>query len=241
MQRRVVCCATMMATVALFWAAGVRALIVVDSFNVGDGSGGVLQSVRTNSVGDGSTVTNAAAAGPTDIIGGYHTLTARLTQGGSGDIADASVDLAGNNAFRVDSSLSNARAQGTVVWDANGAGLGLIDISQGGTLDQFLMQLGGGISNFRYTLTVTDNDSTAAAVHDFLTMGGGQVPFLFSEFSGIDFSQVDRISLQALALWNDSDVSIDWIRTDTTVPEPSALALLGLCAVVGGLRRSRRS
>ena len=134
-----------------------------------------------------------------------------------------------------------------VTWDANGAGLGGIDLtelgsSDGVSLDVLAIDVGA------VTLTLTINDTGVGS--SSLVLGGlveGVQGFFFDDFTGdADFTDVDSIVLRIDANAN-SDLRIDIIEStrvpNGTAPEPSsiALAICGLLGLAMGRRRRRRA
>jgi hypothetical protein len=124
-------------------------------------------------------------------------------------------------------------ATSTVTWDANGSGLGGVDLVDGLIDNVFsLVILSIDQGNVDLTLevidTLTDSDSVTLA-----GAGAGTQTIAFSEFSGVDFTSISSISLQ-IAGGEASDLTLDLLETTGDrrpppgVPEPATLALMGL-------------
>ncbi|NIP69236.1 MAG: PEP-CTERM sorting domain-containing protein [Planctomycetales bacterium] len=130
-----------------------------------------------------------------------------------------------------------------VVWDAAGAGLGGIDLTDGGSDDGLSIDILGidsGLVNLEFTITDTSAMSSSLLL---IGLGVGTQGFLFTDFVGTaDFTDADYISLEITALAG-SDLTLDFVETAPVsvalVPEPATLSLLGLGVFALCRRRSR--
>ncbi|MCQ8186583.1 hypothetical protein [Parvularcula maris] len=92
------------------------------------------------------------------------------------------------------------------------------------------------------TVTVWDGDSSASA--SFELTASGIFTLAFSEFAGIDFTQVDALSVTALNQTAAADFNLDFIETaplsDIVVPVPgAALLFAGALGAYAAKRRKK--
>jgi len=95
-------------------------------------------------------------------------------------------------------------------WDADGAGLGGVDLTQDGG-DRFLVKLQHADQNSDVKMVVMDQ-SAGSSEHTIMTGAGEQtLEFKFSDFSaGADFTDVDKIELTVFGI-DSGDYRIDYI------------------------------
>jgi hypothetical protein len=140
------------------------------------------------------------------------------------------------------SNGSNSWNTVSLVYDGGGAGLNL-NASAGTKFwsDMYFDHLGNGRSSI-LSMTVTDGLANTATVtrtwSTYYDPGDGFLPyeFLFSEFGGINFNEIDSITLSYYSgLSNDYGFG----AIQSNIPEPATLALVALGGV-GMLARRRR-
>ncbi len=133
-----------------------------------------------------------------------------------------------------------------ITWDANGAGLGGLDLTDGGLSNGIKFDLLSiDVGSVDATVKVVDTSAAEAtlAVSD-LMMGSNH--FMFADFLGsVDFAAVDAVMLVIDADKN-SDLRIDLIQTidvaPSGVPEPMNAVLSGMAlgTLAHATRRRRR-
>ena len=175
----------------------VSASVIIDSFDDNPG--------YTVNAGSTTTVQTNNALGLFRTVG--------ITEsGGLGSTA-----VVNNNTFS-HNAASGATAISTITWDANGAGLGGIDLLATDTLDFVgstcfecfvlsIISIDQGGADFTFGLIDTNNISLG-----FTTVGvtgAGLFEVLFSNFVGIDLSSIDSISLEVSST-NASDLTLDF-------------------------------
>jgi hypothetical protein len=244
MTQRIMLTVALGACLVLGLATPARADLVIDNFDVANtntilGSGTFLirASPGTSSFNSGPHSTN-------DVIGGYRfasiTTTAR-----AGTLA---VDFGDSNnlAFSLD---SRSTGFATTTYNANGAGLGNVDLTQGGsnTFFLFVVVFSDAVGGKKLTVTINDGanvESHAVAIPSNINVDQNFLIPL-NLWTVADLTSVDRIDLRI-----DSnaagDLTLDFFGV--TSPEPASLAMLGLGAVLSagygirgyGIRRKLR-
>ncbi len=199
-------------------AFGSAEAVLIDNFDV------TSQSVAA----DGSDT----AAAP-EAIGGFRTI--EITKAGPLGATASVLVPPGIYSHSADALTS---ATSVITWDANGAGLGGVDLTGGllnpeFVLDVLFIDIGG--INLSISVTDTDGDSDTQAVP---VPGGftapGTLTLAFSAFDpAVDFTSINSVSL-TIAGDTASDLILDLLQTqgDTpppppSVPEPGILLLLG--------------
>ena len=197
-----------------FWHLGIILLALVPSFShalvIDDFDQGNL-SLRLNhaSAGDQDGPDNDAAPG---ILGGSRTGTLLMQQTqGSGNAA-ATAEVFGG---LLDMSTQvAAKAKVTMVWDANGAGLGGIDLTEGGKATKLLYRAPVPIDN-DLTITVTINGTSTATKTFPNGTAGDAIDFQFTDFSDPNaFQNVTSIKMELSGPFG-WDAQIDFTGTDT--------------------------
>ncbi len=224
-----------MAVVALATSANA---VIIDDFSVD-------QMVMATSAS-----TDASAVNGAGIIGGERELIARNVVG-SGALSEV-VNMTTEG--KLDFSLDvDTIGQGKIVYDGddnpdgsisdsspNRTGLGGIDFTADG---HTALALGVCIADFPFEVIyrvwdMDENDSSYT-----LAIPGGifaDTEFLvpFSDFTGsADFSNIGAVKVLINPMFGNTDLQLDYIRTD--VPTPGALALAGAAGLLGARRRRR--
>ena len=216
--------------IALFGAlaAGGAHAVIIDDFDVG------AQVVTTAGASD--TLATASA------LGGFRTIELVSVTGPAG--ANAQVltppGVYAHNANALTSAVSR------VTWDADGAGLGGVDLVDGllGPVFSFdILGIDQGSVDFEVVVEDTSgNTSSILAVNP----GAGVQTVAFVDFVGsADFTNVDSVIL-TITGGVASDLTLDLLETTGMQPpppqvlSPATLALLGLGLAAFGLLRGRR-
>ncbi len=237
-------------------AVGARAG-VIDDFTTTDGTvSAYLGTPATPNIIDSQTFLETGLG---DVLGGsrqttflshprtYNYGSGPFTTNGSvsGQVWDGSYD--GREGFLFLSSSYGGRAAFSLLYDANGAGLDA-DFSDGSAiLVTFSPDHLGFDLPAVMTMTLSDGTNTASVVKEWTNnyRPGGfiDVEFSFGQFQQqsptLDFANIQSIQLDYLAD-SANDLSVDMIWTDSQVPEPATMAVLGLGGLAGVIRRRRR-
>lgn len=134
-----------------------------------------------------------------------------------------------------------------VHWDGandsslSSSGLAGVDLTDGGASTGFEIKVDNLDAGLNLALQVWDNGSTASASLSSVLLGTNFVPF--ADFTGaVNWASIYAIqmviSYPAAAVNQGYVAEIDYIRTSSSVPEPTALALFGLG--LAGLSAMRR-
>ncbi|MCA9048550.1 MAG: PEP-CTERM sorting domain-containing protein [Planctomycetaceae bacterium] len=128
-------------------------------------------------------------------------------------------------------------SQARLTYDANGAGLGGIDLTDAGNSQLFALIALGNDLGFSYTISVTDVPGSGGDTATFMnTVGAGVIGSftqLFTDFTNagaVDFTMIDSISV-LLQGPTAANVQLASLHT-AAVPEPSTLLSL---SAVGGI------
>lgn len=213
---------------------------VIDDFVVPPGG----QSV--NIVGTGVSAPNTAT-GLAGVLGGSRTMqnTVFTSTFGLSSQVIVSPLSPGTLSFSNDSGQD---ATATVLWDANGAGLGGVDLTSGGLLSKFQTKVLASDLNVGLRIDITETAAAGGSNAFWSANLGPGVTFvseLLANFTGaasVDFTQVNRIMLTLNGpLAQDSTIDLLEITSSSSqVPEPvtAGLGMMGLAAL--GLVAARR-
>lgn len=203
---------------------------------------GVSQQASVIGAGSNSD-TDTGLAG---VIGGSRNLTINTTSGTNS--SDLTV-LTGPQTLNLNTGAGNNSA-GTILWNANGAGLGGVDLTDAGASNKFDLEVLFADNNLGVQISVTETagagGSTATYSQNLGAIASSTfvgIPFAsFTNFANVDFSQINSISLM-LSGPASQDAIVRLVQTTGSgVPEPASIALwsvLGL-AVAGFAYRFRK-
>jgi hypothetical protein len=124
-----------------------------------------------------------------------------------------------------------------------GAGLGGVDVTEGGNDDRFTLFVVFGDFPTGIELTVSDGANTASLqVSTPAFAVGTPLFFEYTSFVGgsVDFTMIDMINIQLTTTTPVSDLQLDFFGTTSEIPEPGILALLGLGLTGLGFARRRQ-
>ena len=219
--------------------AGSAQAIVIDNFNSGSG---MVSSAIPGPVNFGTAAGDALANSRTLEIIGFPTNADPLSMGAELEVAAPP----GRLGHSQDAFAPGGRSR--VLWDANGGGLGGLDLTDGGASNAIKMDLISiDVGNVGVELFVEDTGGTVSS----LVLPGlapGTNEFLFTDFvGGADFSMVESVMMEITASTT-SDAVFDLIETNDVppppgprgeVPEPvtATLGLMGLGALAHATRR----
>lgn len=228
--------------IALAQGPAVAAVVTIDGFNTGSFA----------QVSSGPPVTISAG----DAIGSWRELSVSLP-GTVGSATLAAPAFGSQLAFE---AVRCSDCSGRVTWDANGAGLGPINLTAGA--NALSLRFTSLSAMLGATLLVLDDignsDSVSHSVDAIFGPDASITNFSFDSFTGVDFSRVSLISLRLRTIGDFASVNaqLDSVFTDfltapppppppgpdtNTVPLPGSLLLSTTalaCAVVARRRKS---
>lgn len=225
--------------VSLGMAAGsAQAKFIIDDFSA------TAHQASASAGGSDSSTELAASA-----VGGWRTLEVPdgVPVEGVGNVTLAAVPVASALAF---SSDALTRGSARVLWDANGAGLGGVDLTEGGVSPFFSLTVGTlDVGSIAARVEIMDTLGNLAFIEGFANSQNTTIQVSLNDFqqglgnsADSDFSSVDEISIQVAGDFN-SDATLIQVFTDSRIPTPlpGTALLLGLGLGAAGFAARRRS
>lgn len=223
--------------------SGIANALLIDDFDT-------YQSVYITAAAPTSKLDALADA---SVLGGWRGISVSKITGGTGFTnavaAEASADVDNPNTFQVS---NGTYSDSTVIltWDANGSGLGGVDITDAGAATGVFIKLLVAdlpLANLKFDLASASGSSSRSVLFTS-AMAGIDLYLPFSDFVGAaDFSHLNsfKLTMNGAVGW---DAAFDTIRTAAApistsasqLPEPTPLALLGLGLVLLGLSQRLR-
>jgi hypothetical protein len=222
--------------------AGILACAASGAFalNIDDFNSGSLEFPGIFALGPAGSSSGQQAG---SMVGGTRDIGIQMLQGSGTSIVtvpSASGLLDINNG-------ATERSTVTVLWNANGVGLGGLDLTDAGLSLGLFMALPNPIDNIMDTLwTITSASGSSTRARQFPDGSqGADFFFPFANFTGTaDFAAVTAIQLEITSPSVGLDTQIDLVETrprPPTVPVPGTLLLMGLGLAGIAARRVKRS
>ena len=242
--RTVSACVAVLALVNL--SPNASALLIDSFMDAGGSDQGVV-------VAFSATSGPAVVRGVGGIVGTHRSVAASSVTynmpGTSGRRLEAVVRDDGSDAFTLENG-TRSKGIGNVKWDSNGAGLGGVDITDGGGSPLIAFNYDtdptGENGQVCYTLTLVDtlDNSFSKTILSAVNSNNGAVGIfhlnLFSA-AGVDLTSINTIMFDVEAKFFGADTNVQFLRS-TAIPEPSSfvIALTGL-GIAGVYFRRRRN
>lgn len=210
--------------------------LVIDHFT----QSGAGQAISVTGLGS----VTETVTGLTEVLGGARTIQLAVSTSSYGLSSSVNVSPAGTGTL----SLGNDSGQdgvGTITWDAAGAGLGGVDLTNGGTLPYLQSKIVASDLNLGFTVEITETATAGGSMAVWSTSLGYGVSYVnqplasFINAANVDFNQVDKVAL-ILSGPLAQDATLDLLEfTNTPAPEPVTMSLLGLGGLAILLRRKQ--
>jgi len=215
--------------------AGPITEFIIDNFT----QPGTAYSVYRSDIGL-SGVSTVTGLPTSDVVGGVRTMQINVTST-SGNYSTLTVNPAATGTL----SFSNDSGQNStamITWDANGAGLGGVDITNGGTLLYLQADILASDLNLGFRVDITELGGGGDTAYWSTSLGSGasvvnQALSGFTNAGAVDFTEVNKIVL-TLTGPVAQDGMLDVLKV--TTPEPATMALLAFGSL-GLLVRRKRS
>lgn len=193
-------------------------------------------TVNTNTTPD--TVANTVAG---SMLGGFRTITVNRVSG-LGE-THASVNEFGGQALEV-SNTAGINSDVSVLWNANGAGLGGVDLTVAGVNDYLSMNVLTIDLSVNVSFTLVDSLANTFTSGPTFFPGPGVFQVDLNQFTvggGVDVTDIESITMFLSSTDTAWDGTVDFVETNVKfVPVPAPLALMAI-GLLFAVRASKRS